>query len=62
MAAICLVSSSEICSASVRCVSVMVQKEATRWSGGEHAALVRNGKHFFILFGPQASVFISLTS
>ena len=28
-----LVSSLEICKASARCMSVMVQKEATRWSG-----------------------------
>lgn len=28
-----LVSSLEICRASARCMSVMVQKEATRWSG-----------------------------
>lgn len=29
-----LVSSLEICRASARCMSVMVQKDATRWSGG----------------------------
>lgn len=28
-----LVSSLEICRASARCMSVMVQKDATRWSG-----------------------------
>lgn len=43
-----LVSSLEICSASARCMSVMVQKDATRWSG-EHSMRQNVRNHFHCL-------------